>query len=633
MCGINGFFNYSKISISEQENLIERMNKAISHRGPDDCGIWSNPASNVYLGHQRLSILDLSERGHQPMVSPKGTAIVYNGEIYNFKILRKELISQPFFSETDTEVLLYIYEKFGHNCLDRVNGMFAFALWDEAKKELFLARDRIGIKPLYYTEINGVFAFASEIKALLSLPWIKAELDEEAFYHFLTFNKVIPPFTMFKNINKFHPGYMMVIGENGIKKYEPYWELSYSDYSSLSEEDLIDLVVSKLEESVQNRLLSDVPVGAFLSGGVDSSSIVSLMSKNVSFPVKTYSIGFQNSPSYDERVYARKISRQFGTEHFEKIVTPQDIVEFLPKIVDIFDEPLADATSIPIYFLSQLARENGTIVILTGDGADELFCGYRSWMRYVKLFPYYRLLSKFPKIIRSGLANFYGAINKGSPYYEILNRLKKSQEFYWSGARGFKESTKHSFLSKDFVQKMAGKNSYDQVLYYQKLFGSIQKHNRESTFIDWLCFMGLKDSIPNYYLYRADHLGMANSIELRVPFLDHDYVNFAISIEGKWKIHANEPKYVLKKSLEGILPSEIIYRKKQGFCVPLLEWAGDVMVNYIESNLKVFCRETGLFNENGLREQISQTRKGNIDYISMLWTIYFLMAWIRKWML
>jgi len=633
MCGINGFFNYSRTSISEQENLIVRMNRAISHRGPDDCGIWSNITRDVYLGHQRLSILDLSERGHQPMVSPKGTVIVYNGEIYNFKILRKELINQHFFSETDTEIILYFYEKYGHYCLDRLNGMFAFALWDEAKKELFLARDRIGIKPLYYADINGIFAFSSEIKALLFLPWIKAELDEEAFYHFLTFNKVYPPFTMFKNINKFHPGHMMVIGENGIKKYESYWQLSYSDYSSLLEEDLKDLVVSKLEKSVQNRLLSDVPVGAFLSGGVDSSSIVSLMSKNTSVPIKTYSIGFQDSPSYDELEYAQKISRQFGTEHLEKIVTPQDIVEFLPKIVDIFDEPLADATSIPIYFLSQLARENGTIVILTGDGADELFCGYRSWMRYVKLYPYYHLLSKLPKVIRSAFATLYGTINKSSPYYEILSRLSKGQEFYWSGAKGFKESTKHSFLSKDFIQKVRGKNSYDQVLYYKKLFESIQKNNKQSNYIDQLCFTGLKDNIPNYYLYRADHLGMANSIELRVPFLDHNYVNFALSVEEKWKIRDNEPKYILKKAFEEILPNEILYRKKQGFCVPLLEWAGDIMVNYVESNLKVFCRETGLFDENGLKKQINQTRKGNIDYISMLWTVYFLMAWMRKWIL
>jgi len=633
MCGINGFYNYSKVSIPGREDHIKKMNRKIIHRGPDDCGSWSDPNENVYFGHQRLSIIDLSKKGHQPMVSHKGTAIVYNGEIYNFKNLREKLPGYSFFSNSDTEVLLYLYEELGEKCLEHLNGMFAFALWDDTKKELFLARDRIGIKPLYYSTIHGIFAFSSEIKSLLLLPWIKAELDEKAFYHFLTFNKLSPPYTMFKNIYKFHPGYMMTVGEKGIQVYKPYWELSYFDYGSLSEDDLEDMVLNELENSVKKRLVSDVPVGAFMSGGVDSSAIVSFMKKNTSVPIKTYSIGFKDSPAFDETEYARKIAKQYNTEHFEKIITPQDIVDFLPRIVDIFDEPLADATSIPIYFLSQLARENGTIVILTGDGGDELFCGYRNWMRYVKYYPYYHLFIRFPQIIRKSIANIYGLLDRSSPNYEVFNRIANGQELFWCGAGGFKESTKRLFLDECYIEKIEKENSYEQVLYYRKLFDLIPKENTLTSDIDWLCFSGLMDIIPNQYLYRADRLGMANSVELRVPFLDHNFVKMAMSIPGKWKTYKGEPKYILKKTLERILPVEILYRKKQGFCVPLREWASDIMIDYVDTNLKKFCIETGLFREEGIRKQISQIKKGNVNYVSMLWNLYFLMSWFKKWIL
>ena len=438
---------------------------------------------------------------------------------------------------------------------------------------------------------------------------------------------------MFKNIHKFHPGYKMVVGENGIKVYEPYWEVSYSDFDSLSREDLEDLILSELERSVQNRMLSDVPVGAFLSGGVDSSAIVALMSKDSPIPVKTYSIGFQNAPDYDELVYARKVSKRFGTNHFEKIVTPQDIADFLPMIVDIYDEPLADATSIPIYFISQLARENGTIVVLTGDGGDEIFCGYRNWMRYINLYSYYHLFSKLPKIVKSAVTNIYKSFDDSSPNYEILSRAAKGQEFFWGGAGGFKESTKLSFLSLDYIHRMAKSDSYNRVLFYRQLFESIPQNGRRLSYVDWLSFMGLKDIVPNYYLYRADRLGMAHSIEVRVPFLDHKFVDLALSIPGKWKIKDGEPKYILKKSLERILPPETLYRKKQGFCVPLHEWAGNTIVDYVGRNLKGFCRDTGIFNEEGLRRQIEQIKVGNTDYTFTLWNIYFLISWFKKWML
>ena len=379
-------------------------------------------------------------------------------------------------------------------------------------------------------------------------------------------------------------------------------------------------------------MVSDVPVGSFLSGGVDSSSITAIMSKQSSYPVKTFSIGFKNAPTYDELDYARKISKQFGTIHFEKIVTPQEIKDFLPKIVDIFDEPLADATTIPIYFLSKLARENGTHVILTGDGADEIFCGYRRFMRYAQLYPLYRLLYKLPTIIKFAIADIYRRIDHSSPIYDILNKGAKGQ-FFLGGSPGFKESTKHRFLTPGFLRRIGNVDSYDQILFYRQLYESLLENGRENKYIDWLCFMGLKSAIPNRYLYRADHLSMAHSVELRVPFLDHTFVNLALSIPGKWKIRNGEPKYILKKSLEQILPNEILYRKKQGFCVPLREWIEGYLLDYINENLQSFCKEIDIFNENGLRYQIEQVKAGNKNYTFSLWNIYFLMSWFKRWIL
>lgn len=633
MCGINGLFNVSGGTLEDAETIIKRMNAAISHRGPDDTGVWIDHSSRLYLGHQRLSILDLSAAGHQPMTSRNGTVIVYNGEVYNFKSLRTGLNGQSYFSETDTEVLLYLYERDAHRFLDKLNGMFALALWDSEREELILARDRVGIKPLYYTFQNGVFAFSSEIKALLTLPWVSAELDEEALYHFLTYSMVMPPRTMFKGIHKFRPGHKMVVDRSGIKTYEPYWEVTYANYDALSQAEIEEMLLDKLRQSVRYRMISDVPVGAFLSGGVDSSAVVALMSEHTNHPVSTYSIGFDGAPGYDELEHARRIADRYDTRHHERMVTPEDIRNFLPRIVKIYDEPLADATSIPIYFISELARENGTIVVLTGDGSDELFSGYRNWRRYVRLYPYYRLFTRLPRPVKQLVASTYGAVDASSPNYEILNRATHNQEFFWGGDNGFRSSVKDEFISAAYSQRMTEVDSYDEVLYYRRLFDRIPKQGRRTGDIDWMCYVGLKNIIPDYYLYRADRLGMAHSIELRVPFLDHEVVNLALSIPGKFKVANGEPKYILKRALEQILPREVLYRKKQGFCVPLREWGGDIMISYLEEHLAPFCRETRLFNEAGLRRQLRQAREGNTNYTSALWSLYFLISWFRRWLI
>lgn len=558
---------------------------------------------------------------------------MFNGEIYNYRELKAGLNGRSFFSETDTEVLLYLYDREGDRCLEQLNGMFSFALWDGEQNRLLLARDRIGIKPLYYTEQNGIFAFSSEIKALLALPWVQPELDEEALYHFLTYSKVMPPRTMFKHIYKLRPGYKMWVGSKGIESYAPYWEVSYSNYDGCDRKDLEAQLLDHLRRSVHYRMISDVPVGAFLSGGVDSSAIVALMSEHTHRPISTFSIGFEDAPNYDELRHARHIAKQFGTDHHERVVTPEDIRDFLPKVVDIYDEPLADATSIPIYFISQLARENGSKVVLTGDGADELFSGYRNWKRYVQLYPYYRLFAKMPRPLKQLVADAYGMYDASSPNYEVLNRAVQGQEFYWGGAKGFKESVKDSILSSDYSSRMRDLDSYQEMLYFRQLFETLPKQGRRMRDVDWMCFVGLKNIVPDFYLYRADRLGMAHSIELRVPFLDHQLVNYALSLPGECKVARGEPKYILKKALEPVLSPDVLYRKKKGFCVPLREWGGDVMLGYLDANVDRFCADTSLFNRNELTFQISEARAGNKNYTSALWNLYFLMSWFKRWIL
>ena len=631
MCGINGFFNYAGVSRPINTSLIESMNRRIAHRGPDDSGVWCNEDKKVYLGHQRLSILDLSAAGHQPMKSLLGNVIVFNGEIYNYPLLKKQFKEVRFFSQTDTEVLLHLYEEHGHVLLEKLNGMFAFALWDRQKEELFLARDRVGIKPLYYTLQSGIFAFSSEIKSLLELPWVEARLDEEALYHFLTYNKLTPPYTMFDGIHKVKPGHFLVVSKDGVIKYEPYWDVSLTNLDNTDEESIREHLLHELRMSVNRRMLSDVEVGAFISGGVDSSAIVALMREFHSGPIKTYSIGFKDAPAYDELSIAKRISQKYGTQHFETVVGPEDIRELLPRVVDIFDEPLADATAIPIYFLSKQAKEEGSKVVLTGDGSDEIFCGYRAWTRYARLYPYYRAYNHMPPPLKKLVAHIYGAVDDTTPAYEILQRAAKGQEFFWGGAGGFKESTKRRFLSSDYKAQMRSMTSYEPMLKYRRSFDLLYENGRKKTDVDWMCFLGVKNLVPNFYMYRADRLGMSQSIELRVPFLDHHLVNFALSIPGRMKVARNEPKSVLKSALEPILPIDILYRKKMGFCVPLREWAGDIMLGYLDTHLAAFCSDTGLFNEQALTHYVTLAKQGNTHVTPTLWNMYFLMTCMQRW--
>jgi asparagine synthase (glutamine-hydrolysing) len=621
MCGINGIFNFSNNQIGNQLSNINLMNEKIRHRGPDGNGTWYDHDHSIYLGHQRLSIIDLSDNARQPMASNNQNILTYNGEIFNYNELKNNLKSYKFNSTSDTELLIAMYDRYKDKCLNYFNGQFSFGIWDNSEKLLFLARDRVGIKPLYYTNVNSIFVFSSEIRSILALPWIKAELNKNELYHYLTYNYTTPPNTLFKGIYKFHPGYKMIVNAYGIKSYEPYWNPK-NDFSIKTEEEQIDEINEAFEKSVKYRMVSDVPIGTFISGGVDSSAVLANMSKNTSNSINTFSVGFENSPEFDELQYANRISKLFNTNHHEVIVKPNDFKELISNISEVFDDPLADPTSIPIYFLTKLAKQTQTKVILTGDGPDELFIGYRRWMKLVNLKKYYDSLG-FP-LLKSivKIHNILNVNNKNSPILEFLNRAEHNQEYFWGSIGGIKESSKPSFLGSEYNQYSHDLNSHSIINNFRKEFNKTSSNS----LIDWMSFIGLRHVIPNYYMHRADRLGLVNSIELRVPFLDHNFINVALSCPSSLKVKNNEPKYILKKSLEKIIPPDILYRKKMGFCVPLEKWGSEILNDYIEKNLNQFCNNTGLLNSQHILKQLD-----NPNNIFMLWNIYFLLNWHDRW--
>ena len=632
MCGINGFLNAPEFDFGAMNNLVGQMNDRLAHRGPDDEGIWLDPDHQLGLGHRRLSILDLSSAGHQPMRTPCGLTIVFNGEIYNFNDLYHLVSDFPFKSRSDTEMILALYKKYGQDCLQHLNGMFAFAIWDPDKKELFLARDRVGKKPLYFAEQGTSFSFSSELRSLLLLPWITPALDREALLDFLTFSFVPLPRTMFEGIRKLEPGHKLTVKSNGSVRHEQYWDVEFEQVEN-DEQVLCDRIREALETSVRYRMVSDVPVGAFLSGGVDSSAVVALMKREAHYPVKTFSIGFEGQPDYDELGYARNVAEQFGTEHHERVVSREDMMNFLPRVVDVFDEPMADPTSIPIYFLAEAAKEQGLKVIMNGDGPDELLLGYRNWMKYQRLYPKYRAYGTLPGFLRKGVAAMAARLASDSANTDIFYRAARGQELFWAGARGLRECNKNQFLDRAFLDEVNGHTSYDVIDAFRQTFDRARaKSAPQLGDADWMAYIGFKHLIPNFYTYRADRLCMAHGVEGRSPFLDYQFVNLALSIPAAMKTKGGEPKSILKKAMEPVLSQDILYRKKKGFCVPMQQWGTEVMADTIEEELPVFSDQYGVFDQAEIMRLVAAMRDGQTAYTATLWSVYFLLNWSNSWL-
>ncbi|MFQ5925847.1 MAG: asparagine synthase (glutamine-hydrolyzing) [Terriglobia bacterium] len=627
MCGIVGIFDYSSQSPQSDPARLMRMREAMVHRGPDNEGLYFSADRRLGLGFRRLAIIDLSAAGNQPMSTPDGALwIVYNGEIYNYRALRAELeaCGCRFRSQTDTEVLLYLYQQRGPAMLERLRGMFAFALWDARAERLWLARDRIGIKPLYYTFANGRFLFASEIKALLLHPDVTPTLNEEGLYHYLTFLTTPAPHTLFAGIHKLPPGHTLTVNRQGNAKMEEYWDVFQSTPvppRKTSEAAVSERILALLRESVQLRMVSDVPFGVFLSGGIDSSTNVALMAELLDRPVETFSIGFRNQPAYNEFHYARRVAQLFRTHHHEVIIDEQDFLDFLPQLIHHQDEPIADPVCVPVYFVAKLAKENGVTVCQVGEGSDELFA-YPQWILLLRLHQLGQFYRLWPRPVRRLALGTVGSI---SPYHhatELLRRASEDQIIFWGGAEAYGERLKQELLSADFRRRHPGLSSYAVVEPYYRRFRERSPHR---DFFNFMTYLDLHLRLPELLLMRVDKMTMACSVEGRVPFLDHRLVEFVLSLPQGRKIGYGKAKHILKKTVRRILPEDIVYRRKQGFGVPLAAWFEQSLGKFTAGKLSQFLGRLPYFDPKGVETLLGSRRA------SRSWFLLNFVLWHERW--
>jgi asparagine synthase (glutamine-hydrolysing) len=600
MCGIVGRLRTAESADPIDTRLIERMRDTMAHRGPDGTGLWSAPDGTVALGFRRLAIIDLSEQANQPMCNEDGSIwIVYNGEIYNHAELRSELADRYRWKtdHSDTEVILHAFEEWGIDAIERFRGMFAIGLWDARRRELWLVRDRIGIKPLYYSVRPGHVTFASEIKAILADPQQPRALNAEAFYHYLSFLTTPAPLTLFSGIRKLAPGTWMRVRPNGEILEHRYWDVwdHTKPLQDLSDDAIAERLLSELRTSVQLRKVSDVPVGVFLSGGIDSSTNAALFSENETRPIQTFSIGYKHdSPSYrNEFTYARKMAEIVGADHHERELDVDDLIRFLPRMVHLQDEPIADPVCVPVYYVSELARQNGVIVCQVGEGADELFCGYPSWKRMLDLQRLDDLA--VPTLLKSAGAMALRAAGKEHRReYEFLRRGIADIPVFWSGADALTDTQKRSLLGPAIRTSLNGLTSFDAIKPIRDRFDA---KAWERSHLNWMSYADLSLRLPELLLMRVDKMSMGVSLEGRVPFLDHKFVELAMSIPAEVKTRHGTLKYILKKAVRGVIPDELIHRPKQGFGVPVHEWLLDRLGGTARRVIVDFSSRTDIFDE------------------------------------
>jgi asparagine synthase (glutamine-hydrolysing) len=613
------------------------MRDSMEHRGPDDCGLHLSPDRSVGLGHRRLTIVDLSAAGRQPMSNEDGTVwITFNGEIYNHQELRHDLEGHGhrYRSMTDTESVIHLYEEQGVECLQNLRGMFAFGLWDSRRKRLLLARDRLGVKPLYYAYHDGCFLFSSEIKALLSYPGFPRDLEEASLYHYLTFLTTPAPSTLFKGIHKLPAGYRLVLEKGKEARSEAYWDAIVSNGPShQTEGEVAERIQALLSESIGLRMMSDVPFGVLLSGGLDSSTNVALMDRISDRPVETFTVGYKEQESYNEFQSARQIAEIFKTNHHEILIDQDELFEFLPSLVHYQDEPIADPVCIPLYYVSKLAKDNGVTVVQVGEGSDELFCGYPGYLQALefqrRIWPGLSALPGFLKkaLFRSAFA-LSERYHRGYQFREYLRKAVEGQEPFWGGAIGFSETDKHKVLSPQFREKWRGLNSYEAI---QPHYERIAELKPESDPLERMIYLELKLRLPETLLMRVDKITMATSVEARVPFLDHRLVEFAMGLSMDMKV-SQDTKSILKKAVEGVIPNEIIHRKKQGFSVPVKEWVLERLGGVMEEVFRRSeLRERELFDYEYVNRMLAVHRAGSLNFSGPLWNLLNLHLWYDHW--
>jgi asparagine synthase (glutamine-hydrolysing) len=635
MCGIVGIYARDGAAINVEE--VVGMRDAMVHRGPDDAGHWTRPAApDVVLAHRRLSIVDLSEAGRQPMSNEDGSVVVtFGGEIYNHLQLRETLErgGHRFRSRCDTEVLVHLYEEHGPAMVDHLVGMFSFAIWDEAREELLLARDRLGIKPLYWLDDGRRFAFASEIKALIPLLG-RREIDPTALMQYLTFVAVPAPRTLFAGVSKLAPASTMVVGRDGVRSLERYWDpiANRVDFDGAPADWEAELRF-RLERSVARRMMSDVPVGVFLSGGVDSSTNVALMSRVTDEPLRTFSIGFQGANDLNEFTWARMVAERFGADHHEIEIDADDLWDFLPDLVHHQDEPIADPVCVPLHFVAKLAKESGVTVVHVGEGSDELFAGYPTYVRAHRIaVGEWRRLRALPHPVRRVVAAAGSALLATQPRYEIHREaLRRAAEtdgrLWWGGAVAFYEQGLGT-ITTGRLARDAGERPRDVVA---AIAADADRAGARDE-LDRLIYQDLRLRLPELLLMRVDKLTMANSVEARVPFLDHELVELAMAIPPEDKIRGDEGKHVLKRAVSDLLPEEVVWRPKQGFATPVERWFRGELASQLERRLERSALiELGYLDRAAIRQILAIHREGRADRSFQLWNILNLSTWFDRW--
>ena len=638
MCGITGI--YSPNSAVDPSTLFT-MTKALCHRGPDDSDTYIDTRNDVGLGHTRLSIIDLSERGKQPMSNEAGTITVsYNGEIYNYREIRKELEQKGriFVSDSDTEVLVQSYEEWGMECLHKFIGMFAFAIWDKRKQTLFLARDRAGVKPLYYYNENGLFLFASELKSIMRHPRFSKRISMDGLSLFFRYNYIKSPHTIFENTFKLEPGCWMSIKGDEIKKHR-YWNIV--DFYNMpphpgTEDEIAEELEKILIDSFKYRLVSDVPVGLFLSGGVDSSIVAALLQKNASTPIKTFTIGFQDK-KYDEAQYAREIARYLGTEHTEQYLSEDEMVDIAMKLPEIYDEPFGDISSIPTRLVSQIARRD-VKVALSADGGDELFCGYTHYASYMKRISAFK---KLPPPLRNAVGA--GASFLTGERFETMmkltgiGRMKKFTRKYSKmrgaviglnkGDKGAMFRSLRSGWNADEIEELLGKNPESDDNTFSEQFRAVEKNGElagmlAADFGVWL---------PDDILTKVDRAAMSVGLESREPLLDHRLAEFTARIPMEYKYKNGEKKYILKKILEKHLPRKLFDRRKMGFAPPARSFLQGKFLHLVRDYLNVdVIKQDGIFNPDFFASEMNTFFKYGYNS-NNIWRALVFQMWKEKW--
>lgn len=630
MCGICGVYNFEAGEPVDSDTL-RRMRDVMRHRGPDEEGLYVN--GNVGLGHRRLSIIDLST-GQQPMSNEDGTAwIVYNGEVYNFLELRDALEKKGhvFRTRSDTEAIIHAYEEYGEQCVTKLCGMFALAIWDSTKRSLFLSRDRIGQKPLYYAVVDGSLVFSSEIKSILQRDGIQKEIDLEALDQYLSYLYVPAPRSIYRGIKKLPAGHSLICDAGKIE-IKPYWDLDFlAADAPQTEEEYAEHLLKLITEAVKVRLVSEVPLGAFLSGGIDSSTVVGIMSQLMSQPVKTFAIGF-GEKSHDELEYARVVAEHFGTDHHEFVVRPK-ATDLLPQLIWHFDEPFADSSAIPTYYVSKLSRDHVTVV-LSGDGGDETFAGYGTYVKDAEGAAVARWL---PRSVRQGLVEdtlLRILPNNVSTCPGVF--LRKLKRYVKRVNLPVERRFPHRMCYIDGVMKSqlysdALKRHFGDSFPADQVFEQYFKRSEGWDDLSRCQYADIKVYLPDDILVKVDRMSMAVSLEARAPFLDYKLLEFAARIPSRLKLNGAQTKYILKKTVSGLLPENIIHRKKKGFAMPIGAWLREDLKDLVHQILtEPRTRARGYFEQGFVERMLEEHQAGQWDWGQQLWILLIFELWHRQ---